>query len=198
MNKLNQNVTNGKRTSEVFRIPKWIENFASLNKKKALIRLFILLAITLFFGAQIPKLKFNYDFDSFFPRGDDNLTYYESLNDEFGEFNDFLFVVLKHKKPTDTVALKVAHKTIKDLKLWPDISGIQSPFETKKFQVTPFGINSIRLISPQKVVSIVQKYICQTICGNTSILARQMHKRVKHEATQPQKSSCMPRLAISK
>ena len=153
MNKLNQNVTNGKRTSEVFRIPKWIENFASLNKKKALIRLFILLAITLFFGAQIPKLKFNYDFDSFFPRGDDDLTYYESLNDEFGEFNDFLFVVLKNKKPTDTVALKVAHKTIEDLKLWPDISGIQSPFETKKFQVTPFGINSIRLISPQKVVS---------------------------------------------
>lgn len=153
MNKLNQNVTNGKRTSEVFHAPKWIENFATLNNKKALSRLFILLIITLFFGTQIPKLQFNYDFDSFFPKGDDDLTYYESLNYEFGEFNDFLFVVLKSNDPTKTSNLKPAFQTIEELKLWPEVSGILSPFDTKRFQVTPFGINPIRLISSEKEIS---------------------------------------------
>lgn len=149
MNKLNQNVTNGKRTSEVFRAPKWIEKFATLNKKKAISRLFILLVITSFFGAQISKLQFNYDFDSFFPKGDDDLTYYEALNAEFGEFNDFLFVVLKDEEPTDTAALKLAHETIEALRSWPAVSGIQSPFDTKRFQATPFGVNTIRLVTPQ-------------------------------------------------
>lgn len=153
MNKLNQNVTNGKPTSEVFRAPKWIEKFGTLNKKKAVGRLFILLIITSFFGTQIPRLQFNYDFDSFFPKGDDDLTYYESLSEEFGEFNDFLFIVLKNNNPTDTIALKLAYQTIEDLKAQPGVSDIQSPFDTKRFQVTPFGINNIRLISPQKEVS---------------------------------------------
>lgn len=153
MNKLNQNVTNGQRTSEVFRAPKWIENFGTLTKRKAIIRLFILLSLTVLFLTQIPKLQFDYDFDSFFPQGDEDLAYYDNLNEEFGEFNNFLFTVIKSVDLADSSILKKIHDTTLDLKSWKEILEVQSPFDASKIQVTPFGVNPIKLISPEKGIS---------------------------------------------
>ncbi|OEK01683.1 hypothetical protein BFP97_09215 [Roseivirga sp. 4D4] len=153
MNKLRQNVTNGKGSSEVFRTPRWIEKFATLNRRKALVRLFILTLITIGFAIQIPKLEFNYDFDSFFPKGDDDFSYYQSLSNEFGEFNDFLFVVLKSDDPTSTNALKTAKSTIESLENWPEVIGTRSAFDEHKIQITPFGINKIDLVNPDKRLS---------------------------------------------
>jgi len=153
MNKLSQNVTNGKGSSQVFRTPLWLEKFATLNKRKALARLFILTLITVGFTIQIPKLQFNYDFDSFFPKGDDDFAYYQSLSNEFGEFNDFLFVVLKSDDPTSRYALKTAKSTIESLESWPEVIGTKSIFDEHKIQITPFGINKVSLVSPDKRLS---------------------------------------------
>ncbi len=153
MNKLNQNVTNRKLRTEVFRSPKWMSNFALLNKRKALIRLIILMVFTGALAFQIPKTQFNYDFDSFFPSNDDDLVYYETLNKEFGEFNDFLFVVLKSPNPRGKNTLKATQLIIDHLKRWPEVSDIQSPFDVSRIQITPFGINSNKIIEADKDVS---------------------------------------------
>ncbi len=153
MNKLNQNVTNRKLRTEVFRNSRWINNFALLNKRKALIRLIILMIITLALAFQIPKIQFNYDFDSFFPPADDDLAYYETLNQEFGEFNNFLFVVFKSPNPRDKKTLTTTKRIITHLENWKVVSDIQSPFDIGKIQVTPFGINSNKIIVAEKGVS---------------------------------------------
>lgn len=150
MNKLNQNVTKGKTSAEVFQSPGWIQDFATLNKRKASIRLGVLILITLFFCIQIPKLDFDYNFNSFFPEGDEDLAYYEMLNDEFGEFNNFLFVVSQHESPRSQASLSQLNSTIERLKTWNEIEGIRSPFSSAKIQITPFGINQIELVSPDK------------------------------------------------
>lgn len=153
MNKLNQNVTKGKPSREVFKSPIWIQNFATITKAKATIRLTFLFIVTLCLAFQIPKLQFNYDFDSFFPKGDKDLAYNEMLNDEFGEFNDFLFVVLKTEKPRSKSFLTQANTTIENIRSWAQIEDIQSIFDLKKIQVTPFGINQIKLVSPTRDLS---------------------------------------------
>lgn len=150
MNKVNQNVTNEKRRNQVFRTARWIEKFAHLNQRKALTRLTILMVLTVILGIQIPNLKFNYDFNSFFPKNDNDLNYYEEINNEFGEFNDFLFIVLKSKTPTNSTFLTLADSTITALEAWAETSAIQSAFDADKIQITPFGINQIKLISPSK------------------------------------------------
>ena len=150
MNKLNQIVTKGKPSQEVFKSPKWVENFASLNRRKVIFRLIFLFIVTLCLAIQIPRLQFNYDFDSFFPEGDEDLAYYEVLNEEFGEFNDFLFVVLQSENPREKSFLEQANTTIKNIRKWPQIKDIQSAFDLKKIQITPFGVNQINLIKPNE------------------------------------------------
>lgn len=154
MNKLRQNVPNRKSSLQVFRSPEWLRKFAILNRRKAQFRLLILFILTAFFCLQLPKLRFEYDFDSFFPEGDEDLAYYESLNAEFGEFNDFLFIVLKTENPKDARFLEQAHTTLESIKNWEAVAGVENPFDAKRIQITPLGVNSISLIEPQKDIKL--------------------------------------------
>ena len=153
MNKLNQNVPKGKASSEVFKTPGWIQNFARLTKGKAIIRLSVLFIITVFLGIQIPKIQFDYNFNSFFPEGDEELAYYEQLNESFGEFNDFLFIVLKSDEPTSKPFLLEVSHTIDSLMKWDQVQDIQSMFDLNRIQITPFGLNEIKLVNPNKEIS---------------------------------------------
>ncbi|OEK05261.1 efflux RND transporter permease subunit [Roseivirga misakiensis] len=147
MNKLNQNVSKGKASSEVFKVPSWVQNFATLSGRKARARLIILFLITVFLGLQIPKLQFNYDFNSFFPEGDEDLAYYEKLNEAFGEFNDFLFVVIKSDNPTAKSFLNQVKESIDSLQEFDRVKSVQSLFDLNRIQITPFGINKVSLLS---------------------------------------------------
>ncbi|MBO3698427.1 RND family transporter [Roseivirga sp. E12] len=198
MNKLNQNVTNGKRSSQVFRTSKWIENFATLTKRRSLTRLFILTLVTAFLGLQIPKLQFDYDFDSFFPKGDEDLSYYQSLSEEFGEFNDFLFVVLTTDDPTKSIFLKTVDQTIRSLETWSEVIDIQSAFDQQKVQITPLGINTIKLIDPRKDIdqqSIVRNGLDGKFFGRDD---HSMMFVLRHEAFDNNKQSDAFLIALRK
>lgn len=191
MNKLNQIVTKGKPSHEVFKSPKWIQNFASLNRGKATFRLIFVFIITLCLATQIPKLQFNYDFDSFFPEGDEDLAYYEMLNQEFGEFNDFLFVVLQSEKSREKSFLKAANKTIKSIQKWPQVKDIQSVFDLKKIQITPFGINQIDLVKASQNISesaLLEKLISGRYFGKDD---QSMLFILRHEAFTDKKDADM-------
>jgi uncharacterized protein len=44
-----------------------------------------------------PPVKFDYDFESFFPQDDEELSFYQEFRAEFGNDNDYLLIALGHK-----------------------------------------------------------------------------------------------------
>ncbi len=55
-----------------------------------------ILVISLFWGYSISSLKFNYDFEKFFPVGDPDLEYYLNYRQQFENDNDYLLIGLRH------------------------------------------------------------------------------------------------------
>ena len=114
-----------------------------MNKKNARFGLLIIGLITAFFALQIPKVKFNYDFNAFFPKGDPDLAYYEQITAEFGMYDDFLFVALFGADIHDPAFLQQVEDATHTLEAWPEIERVLSPTNYEKFQITPFGINRV-------------------------------------------------------
>ena len=116
------------------------------NRRKSTLALFILLVLTVFFASQLSKLRFNYSFNSFFPKGDNELAYYDQFNSEFGQFNDFLFVVLK----ADELFSEEFKAKVNSLKArlsdLPETKDVSSPYDLKGVQINPLGVNTYNLI----------------------------------------------------
>ncbi|WP_286745253.1 MMPL family transporter [Roseivirga sp. UBA1976] len=146
MNKLTENVGKPKSDHKENGWEVFLTTCFYLNTSKARWHLFILLAITLFFGTKLNDLRFNYSFNSFFPEGDDDLAYYNEFIDEFGQFNDFLFVVLKNKEGLTQPFLDSVELHKQTLDQWPEVKRIESPLDLKGIQITPFGTNTYPLL----------------------------------------------------
>ncbi|TNF47170.1 MAG: hypothetical protein EP305_08620 [Bacteroidetes bacterium] len=58
---------------------------------------FILL-LTVFFAAFIPSIKFDYDFEKFFPIDDEETAYFFEHRDKFESDNDFLLIAIERKE----------------------------------------------------------------------------------------------------
>lgn len=105
--------------------------------------------LTLLFGWQLKNLKFDYAFESFFPKGDPDLAYYEQIIDDFGQENDFLFLAIKDLEldQSDTwLQLYQLENKLEDL---PEIQWVQSVFDESILQITPLGINQASWIKPK-------------------------------------------------
>ena len=55
----------------------------------------IVALISIFAGYYTLQIKFNYDFDQFFPKGSESTEFYHSFQEEFGSENDYLLVAIK-------------------------------------------------------------------------------------------------------
>lgn len=151
MNKLNQKVTNEKSNPDkINHAGSLLELIIRIVQKPKLVIGF-LLVITLFFGLQLPQLKFDYDFNSFFPKGDPDLAFYEELNSDFGEYNNFVFLtILSDSIATPTLLRKI--KTFQEsLEEWEEINRIESPLSQAIYQITPFGINRVPLVTTKGI-----------------------------------------------
>lgn len=123
-------------------LPQWLVP----NRSKSAFVLIGLTLMSLFFASQLGKLQFNYSFNSFFPEGDDELEYYEQFNQEFGQFNDFLFVVLKSEEVFSEAFRSRISQLESALSKLPSTESITNPFNLKGIQINPLGINSYPLI----------------------------------------------------
>lgn len=101
--------------------------------------------ITLLFCSQLPRLKFNYDFNTFFPKGDADLAYYQRITEEFGVYDDFLYLAVFDENIYDAGFLDRIDKLTKTLESWPEIKQMLSPTNYERWQVTPFGLNCLPL-----------------------------------------------------
>lgn len=119
----------------------------AVSRVKSMIALSLLIGLTILFSSQLHKLKFNYSFNSFFPEGDDELEYYEQFIKEFGQYNDFLFVVLKSSTPLDTGFIQKTDNLKANLESLPQTERVISPYDLKGIQITPLSVNTYSLIS---------------------------------------------------
>ena len=66
-------------------------------KKLSYIVLSIVLVITVFFGFQIPKTTFDYNFEEFFPAMSDDSYFFYDHRDTYGSDNDFILIAIENK-----------------------------------------------------------------------------------------------------
>ncbi len=118
-----------------------------VSRAKSLIALGLLIGLTILFSSQLHKLKFNYSFNSFFPEGDDELEYYEQFIKEFGQYNDFLFIVLKSSAPLDTSFIQKTDQLKVSLESLLQTESVISPYDLKGVQITPLSVNTYPLIN---------------------------------------------------
>ena len=121
-----------------------------VNKKQAYFGLLILLLVTTGFAYQIRHLQFNDNFDLFFPEGDKDLEYYQKINEEFGVFNNFLFIALKDSNVYEDDFLKRLEKLTITLEKLPQSTLVTSATNFQRYQITPFGLNRFNVINPNK------------------------------------------------
>ncbi len=147
MNKLSQKVTNEKSIPDKNHKDDFLTNLLIKATKYPKSILGFLIVITCIFGTQLPHLKFDYDFNSFFPKGDPDLAFYSSMNEDFGEYNNFLFICISSDSIRSNNVLSQIKAYQDSLSKWPQINSIESAFNQSKFQITPFGINRIPLLN---------------------------------------------------
>ncbi len=122
-------------------------------KKYSYLALLFILIITVFSGSQAIKLRFDYDFEKFFPQEDDDLDFFTEYRQTFENDNDFVLFALKSESGIfDEQFLKKAQHFTDELKKLPHVREVISPLEAKypkldfsaigDFQVPYFHINN--------------------------------------------------------
>ena len=143
----------------------WFESY--YKNRKGLIVLFILLGILS--ACSLPFLKFAFNFEQFFPVGDEDLDYFQEFIAEFESDDNFLLVAIEQKPSVfDTRFLQTLEAFTEDCKSVSHVKNVQSLTTFKYPTVTPFGPgaldavhiddpsaleqDSVRLLSDERIV----------------------------------------------
>ena len=113
------------------------------KQRKLLIIVFLLLSIGCIF--LLPKLKFAFNFEQFFPQGDPDLEFFQEFIKEFESDDNFLLVAFENQPNVfDPAFLKkvqtFARTAVKEV---PHIKQVQSLPDFKYPVMTPFGPSTI-------------------------------------------------------
>ncbi|MDX5480243.1 MAG: MMPL family transporter, partial [Hymenobacteraceae bacterium] len=111
----------------------------------------VLTAVSIYFAS---RLRFDYNFDNFFPKGDPDLAYYFSYRDKFGNDNDYLLIGLENEESLfeQEFLVKVDSLT-KFLQRQPNVEAVLSPTTIKSPVIEQFGyfeIPYIHLEEPER------------------------------------------------
>ena len=102
----------------------------------------LLIGLTAFLGYKISDLKFDYDFEKFFPADDRDADYFYAHRDKFEYDNNFILVAIENKKGIFDISFmnEVKSLTTKLQTSLPFITGVRSI--TNQNEVSLFGINN--------------------------------------------------------
>ncbi|MFD1187268.1 efflux RND transporter permease subunit [Pontibacter rugosus] len=103
-----------------------------------LLSVVILTALSIFFAS---RLKFDYNFDNFFPKGDPDLAYYLSYRDKFGNDNDYILIGLENKGKSlfDKSFLTKVDSLTSFLQRQPNVEAVLSPTTVSSPVIEAFG-----------------------------------------------------------
>ncbi len=97
------------------------------NRKTSILILLVLSAATAFFGVGVSKSSFDYDFEKFFPPGDQETEFFEKFRENFENDYDFLLIGLSSPKGIyDTTFLQKVNKLTDTLKTIPYVVDVTS------------------------------------------------------------------------
>lgn len=122
-----------------------------MNTRISKLILFVVAIITLGAAYQITTLRFDYEFENFFPTDDPDLDFYYEFRDKFETDVDFVLIALYNEKGIFQEDFLSQAREMRDglLKL-PRIDGVQSPFDPMAFALGPFGPIEIPYLHPDR------------------------------------------------
>ncbi|WP_276495982.1 efflux RND transporter permease subunit [Pontibacter litorisediminis] len=107
----------------------------------------LLTALSLYYASH---LRFDYNFDNFFPKGDPDLAYYFSYRDKFGNDNDYLLIGLENQGRTlfNQGFLTKVDSLTNFLQRQPHVEAVLSPTTVKSPVIEQFGYFEIPYLHP--------------------------------------------------
>lgn len=119
-----------------------------LSKRSSWIIIGVITVLTVLAGWSAANLKFNYDFEDFFPKGDPELEYFLQFRDSFENDNDYLLVgVTPENGIFNEESLKKLKQLTEDLAALPHVEYVSSPMTEKRVLISPLGFSELPLIS---------------------------------------------------
>ena len=113
--------------------------------KRYIVPLFLLLAIGCVF--LLKELKFTFDFNQFFPEGDEDLVFYNEFTEEFGVDDSFLLIAVENSETVfETDFLKRFHQFSKEAQDLPYVTSAQSLTTLFYPLKTSFGYTRLPII----------------------------------------------------
>src|SRR5688572_24466605 len=107
------------------------------------------LAITGFNAYYASQLQFDYDFDHFFPEGDEDLAYYNEYRTQFGNDNDYILLGIDAPKTVFEPSFLAKIDTLSEfLKQQRHIKEVVSPTTLRNPVVEGFGVFEIPYLHP--------------------------------------------------
>ncbi len=126
-------------------------------RKRAYIVLTFLTILTMGAGYFAAHQRFNYDFESFFPKENQTLDYFLEFRSAFENDNDYiLFAFEPEKSVFDTAFLQQVDRFADSLQQLPHITQVVSPTQIKIPVITSFGALQVPVLhihSPKKLKS---------------------------------------------
>ncbi|MDG1716950.1 MAG: MMPL family transporter [Saprospiraceae bacterium] len=117
--------------------------------------IFVLLALVS--GFFLPQTKVTFDFDQFFPEGDDDLEYFKSFIEEFEADDNFLLIAVENKEGVfEQDFLNRFHEYSLAIRDVPHIIKVQSLTQMRNPVKTPFGISTIPIIHKEEPSKYIQ------------------------------------------
>lgn len=111
------------------------------NRKTAIVILLLIASATAWFGFQVTKSSFDYDFEKFFPPGDTETEFFEQYRKKFENDYDFLLIgIVSDKSIYDTLFLQQVNNLADTLRKVPYVVDVYSITNLKVPVSTGAGI----------------------------------------------------------
>lgn len=119
------------------------------SKRQAYYFLFVSLIFSLSFAFFPPQLRFDYDFEQFFPLDDEDLGFYQSYAQTFGEDNDYLLLAFENqgKEPWNSDFLELFQKLQNRIEILNNVDTTISILNLQQPRISPFGIRFLPVVS---------------------------------------------------
>jgi predicted RND superfamily exporter protein len=109
----------------------------------------LILAITGFNAYQASKLRFDYNFDHFFPTGDDDLAYYNAYRSKFGNDNDYILLGIDAPNSVFEPSFLAKIDTLSEfLKQQRNVTEVNSPTNLRNPVIEGLGMFEIPYLHP--------------------------------------------------
>lgn len=122
-----------------------------MYKNTARAALIIIATLSIVAAFLLPRVTFDYDFESFFPIDDPDLAFYKDYREKFYPDNEFVLIALEKQDGIfDTDFLSKVDSLTDDLKKTNLVERVQSPTSISQVVMGPFGPINVPYLHPDE------------------------------------------------